>query len=381
MITVLGWLIFALWLRLSILMIGRPFPTLKQGTQGLSPPTDWPKISVLVPACNEAQDIEANLKSLLASDYPHLEIIAINDRSTDDTGQIMDLLAQTHPHLKVLHIDTLPPGWLGKNNALHTGAKSAQGDYLLMTDGDIFFAPDTLQDVMLYVSAHHLDHFCLFPDFINGQFWENTFICHFSILYFSQLQSWKLGKDPNTYVGVGAFNLVRRSTYEANLGHTPLRLEVLDDVMLGKLMVDKGAKTGALMGSKQLRVRWHIGIKGLLKGLEKNGFAALRFSWLRLVLMTLLSVILFILPYLGLWFFPASKSLGFVGTLVLIHGLYAYFGVRFKQGWHVTLGLPWVVFVGLYIFWNSAWITFKNKGIRWRGTFYALKELKANKYI
>ncbi len=105
----------------------------------------WPVVSIIVPARNEADSIEEALKSVLALDYPNKEIIVINDRSTDATGEILARLAQEYPELQLITIDRLPSGWLGKNHALQRGAVSASGELLLFTDADIIMQPSLLR--------------------------------------------------------------------------------------------------------------------------------------------------------------------------------------------------------------------------------------------
>ena len=101
-----------------------------------------PLVSIIVPARDEADAIEPALRSMLALDYANYEVIAIDDRSIDGTGEIVDRLAAEDPRCRVLHIRTLPAGWLGKNHANWLGAREARGEYLLFTDGDVFFAPE-----------------------------------------------------------------------------------------------------------------------------------------------------------------------------------------------------------------------------------------------
>ena len=108
-------------------------------------PGALPSLSVIVPARNEATAIGPALASLLAQDYPGLEIVAVDDRSTDGTGDVLRALAAANPSLRVLRIDDLPSGWLGKNHALWRGAQRSTGTWLLFTDADVVFAPGTLR--------------------------------------------------------------------------------------------------------------------------------------------------------------------------------------------------------------------------------------------
>ena len=106
---------------------------------------DCPSLSVVVPACNEAAAMEPALRSLLALDYPHLELIVVDDRSTDGTAAIVERLAAAHPQLRLLRVSELPSRWLGKNHALQVGSQAAGGDWLLFTDADVVFQPGALR--------------------------------------------------------------------------------------------------------------------------------------------------------------------------------------------------------------------------------------------
>ena len=376
--SLLGWCILGAFMGIYVPMMWRPMPYLDE--ENLPEPERWPQISVVVPARDEAADIERCLKTLLASDYPALEIIAVNDRSQDTTGQIMERLAAKDERLKVLQIQNLPEGWLGKNHAVFQGVKQASGEYLLFSDGDIFFAPDVLTLAMRHSLKHDLDHFCLFPNFELGDYFENLFLVHFGLMFFSQLKSWRLENDPKTYVGIGAFMLVRRSLYEQAGGHQPLAMEVIDDVMLGKLLKRSGARSGARLAGERLTLRWHRGIGGLARGLEKNAFAAMRYSLPMLMLFTVLSLLLFLFPYLAIILWQDARAWGYFGALALMHFVYLKAGQRFGQGWHVTFGVPLAIVFGLYIFWRSALKTCFQKGIYWRDQFYSLKTLKTHRY-
>src|SRR5215469_13916359 len=133
-----------------------------------------PRVSIVVPARNEAEHIEAALLSLLQLDYPDYEVIAVDDRSEDATGTIIDRLAEewrprgeaSHHLLKVLHVTELPPGWLGKTHAMWLAGKQATGDWILFTDADVVFRNDALRRAVSYAERVRGDHLVLFPTMI-----------------------------------------------------------------------------------------------------------------------------------------------------------------------------------------------------------------------
>src|SRR5580700_4428405 len=207
-------------------------------------PAFHPRVSIIVPARNEEQDIEPALSRLLALDYQNYEVIAVNDRSTDRTGEVMDRIASTAEavtRLKVIHVDALPSGWMGKTHAMWSAAKQATGEWLLFTDADVLFRPDVLRRALAYAEAERADHLVLFPHMIMKSPGERMMIGFFQTLFVFGHRPWKVA-DPKTkdHMGVGAFNMIRRQVYEAVGSYQALRFEVVDDMKLGKIVKNAG---------------------------------------------------------------------------------------------------------------------------------------------
>src|SRR5580700_12136111 len=196
-----------------------------------------PRVSIIVPARNEEESIEQALRALLALDYDNYEVIAVNDRSTDSTGAIMERVAEgqsqnSHPSvLRVIHHTELPDGWLGKTHAMWTAANQATGDWLLFTDADVLFKPQSLRRALVYAESVPADHVVLFPRMIMKRPGEYMMIAFFQTMFMFGHRPWKVA-DPSTddHMGVGAFNLVRRRVYDAVGTYEALRMEVLDDM-------------------------------------------------------------------------------------------------------------------------------------------------------
>ena len=128
----------------------------------------WPKVSIVVAACNEADTIKNGIQSLIELDYPKLEIIVVNDRSTDLTGKIVEAIARKDERVKIINILKLPERWLGKNFAMYQGAQKASGDWLLFTDADIIFHSKILKVSLDHALAKELDHLIVAPTFITN---------------------------------------------------------------------------------------------------------------------------------------------------------------------------------------------------------------------
>ncbi len=244
-------------------------------------------VSNNVPARNEEETIEPALKTLLALDYDNYEVIAVNDRSTDSTGAITwsrsrekpPLLAKrtremgrpnSSPLLRVVHHRELPAGWLGKTHAMWTAANHATGDWLLFTDADVLFKPDSLRRALAYAESVPDDHVVLFPQMIIKRPGEYMMIAFQTMFVFGH-RPWKVA-DPSTddHMGVGAFNLVRRRVYEAVGTYEALRMEVLDDMKLGKVVKKAGFAQRNVFGGDLISIRWAKGAMGVVNNLTKK---------------------------------------------------------------------------------------------------------------
>jgi glycosyltransferase involved in cell wall biosynthesis len=170
-------------------------------------------LTVVVPARDEALNIEATLRSLLAQDLTNLQIVAVNDRSTDETGAIMQRLAAENPaRLRVLHITELPAGWVGKPHAMAMAAADRTTDWLLFTDADVTFAPDVLRRAIVCAEETKTDHLVVAPTMLQRRWDEGIVLGFFQAASLWSARPWKIpdAKAKRDTIGVGAFNMVRR---------------------------------------------------------------------------------------------------------------------------------------------------------------------------
>lgn len=343
-----------------------------------------PRVSIIVPARNEENDIEATLANLLSLDYDNYEIIAVNDRSTDRTGEIMERVAQAAraaapipQKLSVIHVPELPPAWLGKTHAMWTAGKQATGDWLLFTDADVIFRPDSLRRAIAYAETVNADHVVMFPEIIMKTPGERMMIAFFQTLFVFGHRPWKVA-DPSTddHMGVGAFNLVRRAVYEAVGGYERLRLEVLDDMKLGKVVKNGGYAQRNVFGDDLISLYWARGTLGMVRNLSKNFFAILSFQWPRTVATAVTLAFLNLGPFIGIWF---SHGLARIPFAVALFSLFLiYVGMWWKSPIRPYYFLlhPISSTVFIYILLQSTFLTLSRGGVVWRGTKYPLEELR-----
>jgi glycosyltransferase involved in cell wall biosynthesis len=377
-----GWIIFAFWVAgVAPSLFSLFWRSLDSVAATLSLPAAWPKVSMIVPARDEAAKIEAAMRSKLAIDYPNLELIAVDDRSQDATGSILDRLATEDPRLRVIHLDSLPDDWLGKSHAMHVAAGQARGDYLLFTDADVFFAPDLLRKTVTMCEGRGLDHLTLAPHLECSGFFEQVLHAYFFVLLCIGAQPW-LVRTPfrMSYLGMGAFNMVKRTAYDRCGGHAAIRLDVLDDVKLGKLIKLNGLKQDAVDACGGIRVQWQESFMGVIRGLEKNGFAIFEYSLAKLVAYTAIVILFNLFPYAAIVIWPNALGSGWLASVLFLHLATALTARLLGSSPVVSLGLPVAIGALLYTMWRSAYLTLAQQGVRWRDTFYPLSVLRENVY-
>ncbi len=340
-----------------------------------------PKISVIVPARNEEAQIRNGLTTLLQSTGVDLEIIAVDDRSTDSTGRIMDEIAATDARLKVIHITELPEGWLGKNHAMHVASELATGALLLFTDGDIIYEPTAIEIAVRHFEQKKLQHLCLLPRMVPGSIFENAVVAFFGLAFAIGMQLHLIKtRWPLSYAGVGAFNLVDTQFYRSIGGHNPIAMDILDDVKLGKLIKKNGGTIDFQMAQKLLSVRWQPSLWGVVTGLEKNGFASLNYSVRQLLVVTMVFLLTMVFPYVSPLVLSLENASGFVATAILWHLVFAFVVFRAPGGLLLTPLFPVGAWLMAFAYWRSAVITLRQGGVRWRDSFYPLAQLRKRLY-
>lgn len=231
---------------------------------------DRPELSVVIPARNEAAALEPALLSLLEQEGVDFEVILVNDHSTDATGKIADRLARTYKRLRVLHDPELPPGWMGKVNAMQQGSELARADVLLFSDADIFFKPGCLAAALEQMRRHQYDFFSLLPELSFVTVFENAlapvFFLAVPIFAGAKLDD---PKSPDA-VGAGAFLMIRRETYEAIGRHEKLRATAVDDINLARLVKRSGHRVGLRLAPRLLTCRMYLSNRQAFWAVEKN---------------------------------------------------------------------------------------------------------------
>lgn len=341
---------------------------------------DLPSVSIIVPARNEAQEIERAVLSLLKLDYPRVELIAIDDRSTDATSEILDDLAKRHPQLQVAHVNDLPAGWLGKNHAMHVAARKAAGEWLLFTDADVVMQPTALRRAVGYARTHGLDHLTMTPDIDMPNGLLQAFVVTFMIFFSAYFKPWKVKNSRSkAHVGIGAFNLVRAEVYRAVGTHETIRMRPDDDLKLGKIIKFGGFHQQIVYGADLISVRWYSSLRELIEGLMKNAFSGIDYRPEIVVGATFVELAFFIWPFVGIFIAAGTARWLYAGAVIMLLLLFIVHAVTARIRWWLCGLFPLCMLLMVYIQWRAMLLTYFNNGIRWRDTHYSLAELKANK--
>lgn len=342
------------------------------------PPARWLSVSVVIPARDEERDLEAAVRSHLAQDYPDLEVIVVDDRSTDATPRILERLAGEDARLRVVSGSDPPPDWLGKPHALHLGAAQARGDLLLFADADVLYDRRTLRESVTLLEVERLDFLCLLPRFVMRGFWENVLLPNILLSYFfgpailanSDWFRWFAA-------GGGAGNLVRRDGYDAIGGHAAIRCSVIDDVRLAFRAKQAGLRCRAVRAEDRISVRMYHGFREVCDGFTKN-VAYLYQGWIGVLvlLLSLASIVPAVLPtavllaaVLGAPVSSADVGLSALGFAMAIVARGAM-ALALREPLWAAVTNPLMVAVWTGIIGRSLYWKLVRKEVRWRGRRY-----------
>jgi chlorobactene glucosyltransferase len=281
-------------------------------------PDDPPSVSVVIPARNEARNIEQCVRSVLSSDYPRLDVTVVDDGSTDGTGDIARR-AVNDERLRVIESGALPQGWFGKQWACESGARASNGEVLLFTDADTIHSPDLITRSVNMMIRRSADLFSVMGRQELGSFWERVIQPQvFATMSVRYGGTESITKSPRVKdkIANGQCLFVRRETYDELGGHSLVKLHVAEDLMMAQRYFARGKRVVLAQGTGQLSTRMYTSLRELIHGWGKNVFAGGRDA----------------MPAgkFGQLLFPfallSGPVFGFVPTLVLIAGLFVPLG-------------------------------------------------------
>ena len=360
---------------LEVALGAKKLPRLKETAPAEN--IDCPSISLIFAARDEEEKLPAALATMTTMDYPRLEVIAVDDRSQDTTGRILDEFAAAHSNFRAIHVSELPRGWLGKPHALQKGYEASTGEWLLFTDADVKFEASALGRAISLAQERNLDHLTLFGEIEMHGFWEKTLITFLGLsFHIASHPSRVSNPHSRVYAGIGAFQLLRRSAYEAIGTHQRLAMEVVDDMKLGKLVKLGGFRSSLGLAQEFVSVRWHAGARNMIRGVTKNFFAAFGYNlWFAVAIATAMLLLNFA-PFVGV--FAAHGWIRIFCAASVAIALFVHASVDLLTGvspWY-ALTHPIGALLICYMIVRSVALTLWNGGVTWRDTFYPLDQLK-----
>src|SRR5271157_1884587 len=349
------------------------------------PPPAAPLVSVCVPARNEERNIQRCCEALLEQTYPNLEILVIDDRSTDGTPQVLTSLAAENTLLRILAGEELPAGWAGKPHALSQAARQARGEWFCFVDADTFIAPQGLASAFATAQAQQADLFTMMTEQELGSFWEKVILP----LVFTGLSVGFVPRKVNDpakadAIANGQFILIKRSVYEAVGGHAAIRDSIVEDKDLAGLVKQAGYRLVMADGRAVSRTRMYTTLPEMWEGWTKNIFLGLKGSAGLLILGAFGAFVsLWAALLLPLWFaaglalWAAGRGVG--GLLIALEaavlgGYLVYQRARVCRQIHIsswyalTVPLGAAVFAGMMA--ASAWKVLSGQGVTWKGRKY-----------
>lgn len=339
-------------------------PRLEEGA-----PTRGPLVSVIIPARNEAASIERTVRAFLAQTWESLEIIVVDDRSSDATGSILRSIAAEDSRLHLINGVDPPDGWLGKPWALHQGQGVARGELLLFVDADIVYEPHAVAAAVAQLRIAGSSMVTLFPRLVMETFWERLAMPYLAVVAYSILPTWLANRTliPILGVGGGTGNLIRRDHYDAVGGHAALRGAVIDDVATARLLRRNGYRTTVVRASSLTSVRMYEGGRAIVEGFTKNIFAVFHRSYFLTITLGILGLVFHVMPYI--W--AATGELISVAVVVLITltRLILFAALRYPLHYAVWAH-PFMILFWTWLWMRSMWITGVRRQLTWRGRAY-----------
>ncbi|MBL8678662.1 MAG: glycosyltransferase [Myxococcales bacterium] len=339
------------------------------------PPARWPTLSVIVPAKDEAEHLEPALRSKLASDYPSLQIVVVDDRSTDATPSILrrmldERTTDTGPELRVARVDALPEGWLGKLHALQRGFEASSGEWVLLADADVHIAPGVLRTLVAHAEAQSIDMIAVFPEMRPVSPIIDASIAGLLRVLCLSARLWKANDDDAKLgLGVGAFNLVRRRWIEETKAFELLRMEVADDVSLGVLLAQSGARTRLFAGRKDVSLVFQPTVGALLRSSDK-GAGMLGWGLFKPLAIASAPVLVELaLPLAGLVRGGLSALVAAL-ALAAITVTHLLLTAHFAGPMAGATLWPLAHLFNAFAISRAGWLAWRRQGVVWRGTFY-----------
>ncbi|MDP8263541.1 MAG: glycosyltransferase [Candidatus Ancaeobacter aquaticus] len=343
-----------------------------------------PFISVLIPALNEEKNIGTCLSSLMNQQYPHFEVIVINDRSTDNTRSIVEDFQKKYSNITLINNDQLHEGWSGKNYALNKGVAHAKGQWYLFTDADTYHHPQSLFQSTSYVIDKKVDMLTLIPYLEGISFWEKLLQpIAGAILLVSFPIKYSNNPKKKTAFANGQYILINKDVYHSFGGHEALKSCLLEDIAMAKIVKTSGYSLNVAVSPDVYKTRMYKNFKEIWNGWTRI-FHIIYDK--RISLIFLNALLLFVFSLLPLFlmlfciiFFIITREIDIPILILLVVTIIEIIFIRLttfrfyrlaKMNPYISLLNPLGCIIMLGVLMNAILKTFSKKGMTWRGTTY-----------
>jgi len=265
------------WLAVPLVILWRLRNRSSLAAYPAAVPVDAPLVSVIVPARDEARNVEGCMRSVLATTWPRIEMIVVDDHSSDGTGELARRFSAGDPGITVIANPALPAGWMGKQWACHNGQRAARGTYLLFTDADTRHGPELLARAMNAMRDRGADLFTVGGAQTMETFWERLLQPHvFGMLFarFGDMERMNRSTEPVDKIANGQFMLMRRDVYDVAGGHAAVRTHVAEDLRLAQEWTRQGLSVQMVEAFDFMTTRMYAGFGEIWRGWGKNIWAA-----------------------------------------------------------------------------------------------------------
>jgi len=337
-----------------------------------------PLISILIPARNEAENISRCLKSLLKQDYPNLEIVVLNDNSTDGTSKVVKVIAEKDNRVRLVEGAPLEDGWIGKNFASHQLAKYAKGEYFIFTDADTLHFPKTVSSAFGALITTKVDALSIYPRQIMVTFAERMTvpIINIALQCFIPFILIKKSKSPLFSTALGQFMMFKREVYEKIGGYESIKGNMVDDIQISKRVKKAGYKFMIFDGRNTIYCRMYKNLKGVIIGLAKSIYPAFNGNILSLFSFTGLLTATLLIPFtllpLGAFLFdwPVAVIRLIIFQIIIVLAIKMIFAIRYKQRMLDILLAPISMAIIDALVFVSFFQAKYGEGLSWKGRVY-----------
>lgn len=345
-------------------------------------PAAAPFLSILIPARNERVAIEETVRAFMGQTYRRIEIIVVDDQSSDGTGEIVSVLSGQDPRVRLIEGAPTPEGWLGKPWALHQASEVARGDLLLFVDADVHYLKDAIASLLAISEQLRAEVVSVFPDLSMRGFWENVMLPQLAMVPYILFPTWLSHRitAENLGIGGGTGNLISRNAYDSMGGHHRLRRAVVDDVALTRLARRYGFQSYIVRADHLIRLRIYEGLKQIVVGFGKNSFAVLGNTILGVFVCCVLLIAFHLGPYAltalaviewirGIPLTPPAIVGGATVLIITSLRLIVFRSLRYSM-LSALFACPLSIAGWMFVIVRSAWVTSRGREVSWRGRTY-----------